>query len=67
VWVRGGYTPLFDGAKALARRLSGVRVVPPQRPQRHPHEGDAPALEAARIAVLDLAFVYRVQGWLAVA
>jgi thymidylate kinase len=31
VWVRGGYTPLFTRAKALARRLGGRRVPPAGR------------------------------------
>ncbi|MCP4357182.1 MAG: hypothetical protein GY796_04075 [Chloroflexi bacterium] len=29
LWVRGGYTPLFNAAKSVLRRLSGGRIVPP--------------------------------------
>lgn len=29
LWVRGGYTPLFNAAKSIVRRFSGGRVVPP--------------------------------------
>lgn len=31
VWARGGYTPLFDGLKALARRLNRRALPPPGR------------------------------------
>ena len=64
LWVRGGYTPLFNGVKALLRRLSGGRAVPPS--------GHSQARTQAlrqpwkrrlwlTLAILDLLLVY---GWL---
>jgi thymidylate kinase len=64
LWVRGGYTPLFNAAKAAMRRLSGGRAVPPSG-------RSAARTEAMRqpwkrrlwliLAILDLMLVYGIQ------
>jgi len=63
VWTRGGYTPLFEGLKALLRRLPG-RTVPPagNNPQRARAFGKGWVRRLWLVlALLDLAWVYGVQ------
>lgn len=68
LWTRGGYTPLFEGLKALARRLSRGRVVPAAGPSVQRQQ----ALARPRtrrlwltLAMFDLLWVYGVQvRWL---
>jgi len=64
LWVRGGYTPLFNAAKTVARRLSGGRIVPPSgqsstrtKAMRQPWKRRLWLV----LALLDLIFVYGVQ------
>ena len=63
VWTRGGYTPLFEGLKALLRRLLG-RAVPP--PGNNPQRAQAFSKGWIRrlwlvLALMDLLWVYGVQ------
>ena len=63
VWTRGGYTPLFEGLKALLRRLPG-RTVPPSgsNPQRARAFGKGWVRRLWLVlALLDLLWVYGVQ------
>jgi hypothetical protein len=63
VWTRGGYTPLFEGLKALLRWLPG-RAVPP--PGNNPQRAQAFSKGWVRrlwlvLALLDLLWVYGLQ------
>jgi thymidylate kinase len=63
VWTRGGYTPLFEGVKTLARRLAGGRL-PPAGPSAE--RSDALARTWMRrlwlmCAIVDLAVVFGVK------
>lgn len=67
LWTRGGYTPLFEGLKAILRRLAG-RAVPP--PGNNPRRAQALGRRRVRrlwlaLAILDLLLVYGVKiRWL---
>lgn len=69
LWTRGGYTPTFNALKALLRRLSRGRAVPPSG--HNPQRTEALAEVKTRrlwlwIALLDLMWVYgaQVRWWL---
>jgi dTMP kinase len=69
-WSRGGYTPLFNGLKSLARRVTGGKALPPGgRTQARSRAFTKPFVRFAwlRLALLDLLFTYgvRLRWWLA--
>jgi len=64
LWVRGGYTPLFNLTKSIARKLSGGRAVPPSGQSKARSQALSKPWKRRLwllLALLDLIFVYGLQ------
>lgn len=71
LWARGGYTPLFNSLKSLARRITRGKALPPGgRSQARSQAFSKPVVRFVwlRLALLDLLFTYgaRARWWLLV-